>query len=173
MASIEEGLEPGQTVVLNLRDHLGLVDLPEIVREDNADMQELVDVNENSGGPPLDGESREGPGEGGPGFGGPGGAGPGFGGPGFGGPGGGGPGGGGGGPGGGGGRPDPATMVTRTFERVDSDGDGKLSAEEISTIDPERRGLVDSADADGDGTVTRAELMNAARNRASEGGGGR
>ena len=72
---------------------------------------------------------------------------------------------------GGGGKPDPAAMVTRTFERVDTDGDGKLSAAEISQIDPERRGLVDAADADSDGTVTRAELMQAAQKRASEGGG--
>ena len=167
MASIEEGLEPGQTVVLNLREHLDLLDLPEIVREDNSEMRDLANVDQDSGGPPLDGESRPGPGESGPGFGGPREGGPGFGGGGA------GPGGGGGrgGPGGGG-RPDPATMVSRTFERVDADGDGTLSAEEISTIDPERRGLVDSADADGDGSITRAELMNAARKRASEGGGG-
>tara|TARA_R110002049_G_scaffold4601_6_gene32917 strand:+ start:132843 stop:134723 length:1881 start_codon:yes stop_codon:yes gene_type:complete len=180
MASINSGLEPGETVILNLREHLDLMDLPELVQEDNSDMQEIADVKPGSGGPPLDGASRPGGPGGGPGGGGPrGGGGPGFGGPGggpgFGGPGGGpgegGPGGMAGG-GGGGGR-DPATMVTRTFERVDSDGDGTLSAEEISQIDPERRGLVDSADADGDGSVTRAELMRAARERMSQGGGGR
>jgi len=160
MASIKTGLEPGQTVVLNLREHLNLMDLPEVVGEDNSHMREIADVNEASGGPPLDGLSRgglDGPGlGGGPG----GGRGPG---------GGNGPGGG-GGFGGGGGRPDPVTMVSRIFERNDTDGDGILSPEEISQMDPQRRGLVDTADADGDGSVTRAELMNAARERMSSGG---
>ena len=179
MASIEEGLEPGQSVILNLREHLTLMDLPEIVREDNSDMEDIADIKPGSGITTLDGESRP-PGGGGgregggrgPG-GGPGGGRAGFGGPG-GGPGGGGRGGGGMSGGGGGGRsPDPASMVTRIFERLDGDGDGKLSSEEINQMDPDRRGLVDSADTDGDGTVTRSELMGAARKRMSEGGGGR
>ena len=38
MASVTEGLEPGETAVLNLRQHLNLMDLPEIITEDNSDM---------------------------------------------------------------------------------------------------------------------------------------
>ena len=165
MASIDDGLEPGETVVLNLREHLDLMELPEIVREDNSEMREIADVKPGGGGPPLDLESRPAPGAGD--FVAPGGPG------GF--PGGGGAMGG-GRPGGGrqgGGAPDPAQMVTRIFERLDGDGDGKLTPEEISQMDPQRRGLVDTADADGDGTITRGELMSAARKRFSQDGGGR
>ncbi|MEL7336556.1 MAG: efflux RND transporter periplasmic adaptor subunit, partial [Planctomycetota bacterium] len=39
MATIEEGVEEGETVVLNLRGHLSLMDLPEVVTEDNSDMR--------------------------------------------------------------------------------------------------------------------------------------
>lgn len=38
MASITEGLEPGETAVLNLRQHLNLMDLPDVATEDNSDM---------------------------------------------------------------------------------------------------------------------------------------
>lgn len=38
MASVSEGLKPGESAVLNLRQHLNLMDLPEVVLEDNSDM---------------------------------------------------------------------------------------------------------------------------------------
>ncbi|WP_302119522.1 efflux RND transporter periplasmic adaptor subunit [Allorhodopirellula heiligendammensis] len=38
MASITEGLVAGDKAVLNLREHLALMDLPEVVAEDNSDM---------------------------------------------------------------------------------------------------------------------------------------
>jgi RND family efflux transporter MFP subunit len=44
MASITEGLEPGDKAVLNLREHLSLMDLPEVVVEDNSDMAAIPQV---------------------------------------------------------------------------------------------------------------------------------
>ena len=41
MATIQEGLEEGDTVVLNLREHLNLMDLPEVSGDDNSDMRDL------------------------------------------------------------------------------------------------------------------------------------
>ncbi len=41
MASIDEGLSEGDKVVLNLREHLSLMDLPDVVREDNSEMRKL------------------------------------------------------------------------------------------------------------------------------------
>ncbi|MCM2370042.1 HlyD family secretion protein [Aporhodopirellula aestuarii] len=41
MASITQGLAPGEQAVLNLRDHLSLMDLPDVVVEDNSDMVAL------------------------------------------------------------------------------------------------------------------------------------
>lgn len=41
MASIRDGLEDGETVVLNLRQHLTLLDLPPIEREDNSDLKDI------------------------------------------------------------------------------------------------------------------------------------
>ncbi|WP_186775115.1 efflux RND transporter periplasmic adaptor subunit [Allorhodopirellula solitaria] len=38
MASITEGLNPGEKAVLNLRQHLSLMNLPEVEAEDNSDM---------------------------------------------------------------------------------------------------------------------------------------
>ncbi|EMI47304.1 efflux RND transporter periplasmic adaptor subunit [Rhodopirellula sp. SWK7] len=42
MASITSGLEVGDQAVLNLREHLALMDLPEVVVEDNSDMVALA-----------------------------------------------------------------------------------------------------------------------------------
>lgn len=151
MVTIKGGIDEGETVVLNLRDHLSLMDLPEVVAEDNSEMREIADVDEDRqrgnnrqgrdgppqgpggpGGPRDSGESR-----------GPRGAAA--------------PGGPRGGPGGE--RPSPAAMVQRMLERNDTDGDGSISSEEIQKIDGNFRDRIQSADSDGDGTVTRAELM--------------
>nr|WP_235951494.1 HlyD family efflux transporter periplasmic adaptor subunit [Crateriforma spongiae] len=164
MASIDSGLEENEIVVLNLREHLNLMDLPELTAEDNSDLKELRDEDAARKGD-FDGPSGPragGPGAGGPGAGGPGGR-PGPGGPGGGGPGAGGP--------GGGGAPDINTIVTRSMERNDTDGDGKLSAEEIQAVDGRFRSRLESADADGDGVVTRAELTKGLRSAMGSGGG--
>lgn len=158
MASIDEGLEENDTVVLNLRDHLSLMDLPEIERQDNSDMRDVAqEAPEGSrrggGGPdgPPGGEERRGGWQGGGG--GPGGGGPGGGGP------------------GGGGRPDINTIVTRIMESSDADGDGKISAEEMQSLEGPRAEMMKSADVDGDGAVSRAEIMRAMQQRMSSGGG--
>jgi hypothetical protein len=195
MASVTEGLGENDRVVLNLRQHLTLMDLPELVREDNSEMRALATNGlDDFGGPDAllqarapranadaatgrpdarGGDRLRGQGgppeQGGPGRRGPEGvAGPGRGGP----PGGGGSGGGrpsGGGFGGGQPR-DANQVVSRIMERNDTDGDGKLSAAEIRAIDPQRSGNITAADSDGDGNVTRAELLKAMAKRFSEGG---
>jgi multidrug resistance efflux pump len=207
MASITEGLSDNDRIVLNLRQHLSLMDLPEIEREDNSEMRELAKegmavagFDGLSGGPEARGfGGPEARGPGGPGGrpGGPGGregrpggreggggqrggfgegGGQRGGGAGQRGGGGGQRGGGGGGPRGGGGfggggAPDVNMIIDRMMERSDTDGDGKISAEEIKAMDPQRSVSVVSADADGDGAVTRAELTQGMKKLISQGGG--
>ncbi|MEM8911377.1 MAG: efflux RND transporter periplasmic adaptor subunit [Planctomycetota bacterium] len=60
MASIEEGVADGETLVLNLREHLSLMDLPEIEAIDNSDMMELaIKAPSGAGGgkKPWDGQA--------------------------------------------------------------------------------------------------------------------
>ncbi|QDV41624.1 Macrolide export protein MacA [Stieleria neptunia] len=144
MATIQDGLKEGEMVVLNLREHLNLMNLPDVSADDNSEMREIANVDPNA--KPV--QVEDGPGGGGrPG--GPGGAGrP------------------GGGPGGGGGRPDPATIVSRMMESGDQDGDGTISAEELSSLDPSMRDRISAADSDGDGAITRAEIMTMIRQRS-------
>lgn len=176
MASISEGLAENDRVVLNLRDHLSLVDLPEIEREDNSEMRKLAKEGLAEGGPAVALDGAEGgpgaaerrPGGGRPGGGGRAGGGRERGGQ-FGG-GGGRPDGGGGGGRAGGGRPDPSTMVANMMERMDTNKDGKISADELGSMDEQRRGFISAADADGDGDISRAELLQGMQQRFSEGG---
>ena len=158
MAAIESGLQEGDSVILNLRDHLDLMDLPKLVTEDNSDLRDLSE----DAGPDQSGDSQTRP-MGGPagkstgdanGASGRGAAG------GFGGPG-----------GGAGGRPNISTIVDRSMERSDTDGDGQLSASEIEAMDSQFRGFVKAADGDGDGVVTKAELMKSFQSRMGGGGG--
>jgi HlyD family secretion protein len=165
MAAIASGLDDGDAVILNLRDHLDLMDLPELASEDNSDMRDISrgatpDTQGAGGGsPPSAGPETGGRG----GFGGqrPPGGGP---------PGGGGPGGPRGGPGGGG-RPDLSTIVNMSMQRNDTDGDGKLSSSEIDAIDSQFKDGVKAADANGDGEVTKEELTKSIQARMSGGGG--
>ncbi|TWU58060.1 Macrolide export protein MacA [Rubripirellula reticaptiva] len=167
MASIAEGLKENDEVVLNLREHLTLMELPDVEAEDNSEMRALGAEQKLSppvivGDPEQGGAGERGPrGGGGPDSGGPGAGGLG-----------GGQGAGGRGPGGGGGPPDANAMVSRTMERSDTDGDGKLSAEEIGSIDERWRSGTLAADEDGDGEVTRAELLKSMKARFSSGAGG-
>jgi HlyD family secretion protein len=173
MATISEGLNENEKIILNLRDHLTLMNLPAVAEQDNSDMKAITTdgipvasgVEDGPSGP-IGSEGRKGekgsgaPGRGSPptGLGGP--SGPGAGGPGAGGP-------------SGGGAPDVNTIVARSMERSDTDGDGKLSPDEINSIDENRRAGVLAADTDGDGSVSRAELTASIKKRMAEFGGGR
>ena len=156
MASVDAGLNDDDVVILNLRDHLDLMELPEIVREDNSGMRDLATPGSvRSGG--------EGGRPGGGGTGRPGGGGTGR-------PGGERAGGAGGGPPGGGGMPSASEMVKRAMEQNDKDSDGTLSAEEIKAIDGRFRSMISDADVDGDGDVTKIELTQAIKKRTGGGG---
>ncbi|MEO1528605.1 MAG: efflux RND transporter periplasmic adaptor subunit [Planctomycetota bacterium] len=167
MATISEGISDGDEVVLNLREHLNLLELPEITADDNSEMRDIADVDPDA--KPVDpnaggGEGFSGGRPGGGGFGGgreggrPGGGGGREGGR----PGGGGGGFGGGGPGGGGGgRPDPATIANFIMQRSDTNGDGVISAEELSQADQRMQDRAKQYDGDGDGSITRDELTKA------------
>lgn len=193
MATLEDGLSEGDAVVLNLRQHLDLMVLPEVTGDDNSDMRDLrlppsaVATTQSDDGKqarPRDGgkpdsagppggpsgdrgarrAGRDNAGPGGPRREGRPGREPG------------GPAGRqdgppsgferppGGNPGGfGEGRPDAATIVKMAMDRNDKDGDGKLSPEEINAVNPQRQGSLRAADADGDGSVTRQELTKSIR----------
>ena len=159
-ASISEGLSENDRVVLNLREHLSLLDLPKLMQEDTSKFRKLNRVNnvaDSAGG--AEGESgepgrpagdagvnRRSPGAGetdggersprGPG----------------------------------GGMPDVNTMVTMSMQRNDKDSDGKLSAEEIGEMDSRMQGMIKAADANQDGDVTKAELTAAIKKRFGGGG---
>lgn len=61
-------------------------------------------------------------------------------------------------------------IVDRSMEMNDKDGDGKLSSEEIEGIDSQFRAGVKAADTDGDGSVSRGELLKSIQQRMSGGG---
>lgn len=149
MATIKEGVEEGEQVVLNLREHLNLMELPEVTSDDNSEMKEISNVDPNAKPVVLE-DGPSGPGGGRPGGGGPPGGGGGRGGAGGGGP-----------PGGG----DPAAIVTRIMERNDTDGDGNISAEELSAADSSFRDRMTSADSNGDGALSREEVLNMLKQR--------
>lgn len=64
-----------------------------------------------------------------------------------------------------------ATIVQRSMERNDTDGDGVISREEAEAADGRAREMLLQADSDGDGKVTRAELRAALEQRMAGNGG--
>lgn len=58
-----------------------------------------------------------------------------------------------------------------TMSRNDKDGDGTLSPDEIKAIDSNFRSMITDADADSDGSVTKAELTKAMTKRMGGGSG--
>jgi multidrug efflux pump subunit AcrA (membrane-fusion protein) len=170
VATIESGLVEGDVVVMNPRGAGGLLelpDLPEAVPTNVSDIARAesapVKLAANSGvagGAPVaapggsKGDKGGGP-DGAPSEGR----------------------GGGGGKKGKGGRGgfSPAMMVDRYLES-DADKDGKLSADEVASLDDRGRQNVADADSDKDGFLNRAELMAAAtaamQRRMAEGGRG-
>jgi len=71
------------------------------------------------------------------------------------------------------GRPSPAEIAGRILQRVDTDGDGVISAEEIQSIPEDRRSQMQAADADGDGKVSRSELTSGMKRMMERFGGQR
>jgi multidrug efflux pump subunit AcrA (membrane-fusion protein) len=185
--SIKQGIEVGEQYVMDLRQHIGQVELPKIVDAPKSalppDAAEKIEKAKASAGataasgPNAGREGKDGA-KGGLGAGGPGGAvgggagaggpggGPNFAGPGNGGPGGGAPGGG-GGPGGGGRGYDPAAA----FARLDTNGDSKIDAGEVEAVPEAFRDRVKQNDANGDGVIELAEYMAGAARRRAAGGG--
>jgi Ca2+-binding EF-hand superfamily protein len=53
-------------------------------------------------------------------------------------------------------------MVDRTLETGDADKDGKISTAELASLDDRAKQMLESADANGDGFVDRAEMTTAA-----------
>lgn len=149
MATIESGVEDGEMVVLNLRSHLDLMDLPTVDEAKEGSLAtQLASLDGDAS--TADGPSATSPGKG-PAAQGATGRGPGA----------------SNRPGGNrpvasaGGRPSAAEMVKTTFEKYDSDSDGSLSVEEIASMDERAKTRAEAADADGDGKVTRGEMTSA------------
>lgn len=155
MVVIEEGLAEGDLVVLNPRQHLDLLELPEV--DEVADRDKLAEIGASAGKPsvpPAEGQAdaKGQAGAGGPGAGGAGGPGA-------------------GGPGGGG--FNPQMIVDRIFQ-ADTDGDGKLSGDEIKGLDERMRDRVGEYDTNSDGVLEKDEVLKAFQKRAQqrEAGGG-
>jgi len=170
---VEKGLEEDDQVVMNPRRHLDGLELPELPAADEPPARRPAngkkprpDATGAPGGEPARGRPKDGASpsdrpSGGAASGGAatGGAATG------GGPPGGGHGGGGQHPGGGG--FDPAKVVGMMFSRMDKNKAGKLSKDEIPA---EHRDRVLKADANKDGSVTRAEMTAAMKKRMQQGG---
>ena len=62
-------------------------------------------------------------------------------------------------------------IVNMSMQRMETDGDGKLSKAEIGNMDERMQSRIQAADANSDGDVTRAELTAAMKKRMSGGGG--
>ncbi|RMF41650.1 MAG: HlyD family efflux transporter periplasmic adaptor subunit [Planctomycetota bacterium] len=163
MVTIEEGLQEGDEIALNPRSFLNMMQLPEV--EEITDREKILEIGKGAGKPTPPGDAdgqgdragagradgpRRGPG-GGP-RGGPGGGGP-----------------GGGGPGGG---FDPAAIVDRIFSAADADGDGTIAGDELAGLDDRMKDRVAEYDTNGDGALSRQEVLSGMRKRMQQRGGG-
>lgn len=170
MVTVDSGLEEGDNVVLNPRKHLSLMQLPEV--EEVTDREKLKEIGKDAGKPTAPPGVGGGPGgKGGrPGAGGGrpgGGQGGGRGGAGGGRPGGGAGGGRPGGAGGfGGGSFDPAAIAGMIMQRSDKNGDGKITADEVT--DDRMKSRMKEWDSNGDGSLDKNEVV---KGMSSMGGG--
>ena len=167
---IKSGLEVGEEVVMNPGSYKEVMDLPEskldtkieISEEDQEKFAKSQAEEADKKGMGKKSDAKAGAaaqtaqGRGGPGGGGrPGGAG-------------------GGRPGGGGGGFNASAIVDRMMERYDSNSDGKIDTAEIANIDERSRERVKGGDQNGDGEITKEEMvkaMNAMMKRFQSGGG--
>jgi hypothetical protein len=142
--TVKEGIEPNDNVVLDPRNHLDKMDIPEIKEED--DRSKLVAMSNEP--LPKSAASESGP----QGAGGAGGAR--------------------GGAGGGAGGMSPDAIVGMIMQRMDTNTDGSLSQEEVASDDRMKSSFADY-DANKDGKVDRSELAAGFKKRmASMGAGG-
>jgi HlyD family secretion protein len=145
--TVTSGLAKGDSVALDPRRHLDLMDIPNIEEVDDRDALAKI-AAEAPKGRSIDTGSRsgaDGPSGGGPGNGG------------FG--------------GGAGGPPNADTIVAAIFGRLDKDNDGKLSKQEVAGDERMSAGFADS-DTNKDGSVDKAEMTAGMRKRMAAGGGG-
>ncbi len=76
--------------------------------------------------------------------------------------------------GGGGGMPSAESIADRVMQRSDTNSDGKLDAGEIANLDGRSKSWAGTADEDGDGSISKAEVVMAMKKvMKSRGGGGR
>jgi len=176
--TIKEGLKEGEEVMLDARK-LVEKELPKVERVPDSVPNKgsvaggAAPTGKSDGAPgspgagPSPGAVAGGPGAGGPGAGGPGAGGPGAGGPGAGGPGAGGPGGGGGGRGKRGNfSPD------QMFAARDTNGDGKITSDELEGIPEQFRAGMMRMDTDSDGAISKDEFTQGMAQFSRGGGGG-
>ncbi len=69
------------------------------------------------------------------------------------------------------GTPSPGTAVTKIFQRLDTNSDGKISLKEAAS-DEKMAGRFSETDKNGDGLLDRAEMTSGMAARMSRGGGG-
>lgn len=74
--------------------------------------------------------------------------------------------------GGGGGRPDAAMIAGFVMQRSDKNGDGKLDKDEVSQLDDRSKGWAATADKDGDGDISKEEVVAAMKKAMKQRGGG-
>lgn len=149
--TIEDGLEEGELVVLNPRDHSDLFEIPKFEEVIDTEREELKKIGENvSDKPAVDPSKR---GEDSAGSGRPPGGGFGSGGP------------------GGGGRPDASAIAGMVIQRMDTDSDGKISEQEAA-VDDRMKAAFAEYDTNGDKFADRNEIVEAMKKRMSQGGFG-
>ena len=160
---IKGGLNEGEQLVMNPGFHKERMDLPDVQADPRIDLPEgemLASAGKPAGSPvtPVAGATTGRPGGAAGGGGRSGGGGRPSGG------GGGRPSGGGGGAGGG--------MVTGIMSKYDTNKDDVIDATEMAALEGRSKGFIGRADADKDGSVTKAELTKMASSMGSRGGGG-
>lgn len=121
-----DGVTEGMEVALNPREHLDLMEIPEIKEED--DRGKLAEIAKT----PVAKQPGAGRGNAG----------------------------------------GPEAMVAAAMQRVDTNGDGKISKEEAASNEMMAKSF-DSTDTNKDGMVDRAEFTAAMKKRSAEGGGAR
>ncbi|MCA9208538.1 MAG: efflux RND transporter periplasmic adaptor subunit, partial [Planctomycetales bacterium] len=146
--TIANGLSEGDMVAMNPRRHLDLLQLPEIADTPVTTSVAFTEYQQNaSSADSQTAGAARGPSGGAPGERGPGGS----------------------ESNAGGGPPNPEQMVAGMFQRMDTNGDGQLSADELPA---ERRDDMLQSDTNGDGMLDRAEMTARMRARFASGGGG-